>query len=112
MQYNGFSVPLYNVSESDSFDAGSIPTTTASVSGRPDRRDRSRPIPYNFKEYLNDDQSLSLTQMEGFGWQLAFIRRPLFQDAVLVVCNDDKSQYGVLEIDGSINMDVMVTLRH
>ena len=119
MQYPNYSIPLYAVSEtrsgvSDSrpTSSKSQPTTKSQTAASSERRDRSKPIPYNLSEYLNDDQQFSLRQMESFGWQLSFIRRPLFQEQVVVVANEDSSQYGVLEQDGSINMQAMIDLRH
>lgn len=82
-----------------------------STSPRHERREGSAPIPVNVSEYLNDDQCLSLRQMESFGWQLAFVRRPQFQDPVVIVSNEGKSQYGILELNGSINTRSMLDLR-
>ncbi|WP_052691914.1 hypothetical protein [Teredinibacter purpureus] len=109
MQFPDSSVPLYSVVESD---LSSVTAAVAEPESRRERRDQSKPIPMNVAEYINDDQVMSLRNMESFGWQLAFVRRPLFQDAVVVVVNADQSQYGVLESDGSINMKSMLELRH
>jgi len=107
------SLPLYSVSEAEPVTPIASGSATSGVhTETPERRHHSKPIPVNISEYLNDDQQLSLRQMEGFGWQLAFIRRPLFQDTVVVVTNTDQSKFGVLELDGSINMDSMMELRH
>ncbi|TVZ40557.1 hypothetical protein P886_4990 [Alteromonadaceae bacterium 2753L.S.0a.02] len=102
-------VPGYSVVEGDSQQESAAPS---GVSKKRERRNRSKPIPYNLSEYLNEDQSMSLRHMESFGWQLAFIRRPLFQDPMVVVANADQSQFGLLEVDGSINTSAMLELRH
>ncbi|SMF51643.1 hypothetical protein SAMN02745866_03281 [Alteromonadaceae bacterium Bs31] len=106
---NPSNVPLYSVVESE-MPAGGLESEKNSP--QKERRNRSKPVPLNMGEYLNQDQTLSLRQMESFGWQIAFIRRPLFQDPVVIVTNNDQSKYGVLEQDGSINVDAMITLRH
>lgn len=76
-----------------------------------ERREHSASLPVNLAEYLSEDQRLTLRQMDSFGWQLAFIRRPLFQESMAIVTNEDASQYGVLERDGSINMRSTLELR-
>ncbi len=70
-----------------------------------DKRNSEVPVPDNLKDYLNDVQLLSLRKLEEFGWQLAFIRRPVFQDIVPVVVSHDGKKHGVLEEDGNVNME-------
>ncbi len=43
-------------------------------------------------------------RIENFGWQLKFIRRPLFQAPLVVVENAVGRSIGVLEEDGEINL--------
>lgn len=76
-----------------------------------DKRYREVPVPENLDEYLNEFQMLTLRKVEDFGWRLAFIRRPLFQEIVAVVVSDDGTKHGVLEEDGSINMDHKLLIR-
>lgn len=76
-----------------------------------DKRNSEIPVPDNLDEYLNAEQLRSLRAVEAFGWRLAFIRRPLFQDIVPVVISDDGTKYGVLEVDGSINMQHKLVIR-
>ena len=63
---------------------------------------------------LNELQILALRQMESFGWRLQFIRRPLFQDPVVVVTDGEGVKIGILEEDGRINMapDIKVREKH
>lgn len=70
-----------------------------------DKRKGDNPLPENINEYLNYAQLASLHRIEAFGWQLKFIRRPLFQDSVAVVVNPDGTTIGVLEEDGRMNME-------
>jgi hypothetical protein len=74
-------------------------------------RDREIPIPENLTDYLNEDQLRALRRVEEFGWELKFIRRPLFEQAVPVVVSHDGKQSGVLEADGSINMQHGLVIR-
>ena len=76
-----------------------------------DKRSPEVPVPENLDDYLNADQLHSLRRVEEFGWQLAFIRRPVFQDIVPVVVSDDGSKHGLLEVDGSINMQHELVIR-
>ncbi len=77
-----------------------------------ERRRGMSPIPINLREFLNDEQRRTLRQVEGFGWQLAFVRRPLFQDPTVVIRNADASSFSVLELDGSINAEPDIIIRH
>ena len=52
---------------------------------------------------LNDLQMLTLSGLERFGWELKFVRRPMFQDAIPVVFDGDRKKYAVLEPDGTLN---------
>jgi len=111
MSHNTFNrAPIYAVVEAQS--PPDLEKVAKHSGQRPERRNRSKPVPINVSEYLNEDQNHSLRQLEGFGWRLAFIRRQLAQDAVVVVCNDDERKYGVLETDGSINTSAAIQLRH
>jgi hypothetical protein len=69
-----------------------------------EKRNRVNPIPENLKEVLNDAQLLTLNKMEGFGWMLEFVRRPLFQGITPMLFHPDNNLYGVLENDGTLNM--------
>jgi hypothetical protein len=64
------------------------------------------------KRELNDAQSFALTGLEGFGWELKFIRHPLFQDPLVVVFDAERGVYAVIERDGSLNERTPVALRH
>ena len=61
---------------------------------------------------LNEDQRIALSDLERFGWELKFIRHPLFQDPVAVVFDAERGVYAVIERDGSLNERATVALRH
>lgn len=52
---------------------------------------------------LNEAQLETLADLERFGWQLKFVRRPIFQPSIPVVFDADRKTYAVLEADGSLN---------
>ena len=74
------------------------------------RRDAD-PIPKNLEDWLSQDQLDAIKQLDNFGWQLKFIRRPAFQDPIVIVYSRDKDEFGVLEKDGKIDMDSGITIR-
>lgn len=76
-----------------------------------DKRKGDKPVPDNVKNYLNDAQRVALHKIEGFGWSLAYVRRPLFKDPEIIVSNADGSTIGILEEDGRLNMESDVTTR-
>ncbi|HBD13495.1 MAG TPA: hypothetical protein DCZ13_15205 [Porticoccaceae bacterium] len=76
-----------------------------------EKRRGVKPIPDNLADVLNGDQLASLRQMERFGWELRFIRRPLFQERTIVVYSPDGDKIGVMEEDGRINMNADITIR-
>ena len=76
-----------------------------------DKRKGDKPVPDNLDEILNERQKYTLRQMEGFGWRLEFVRRPLFQETAAVVCNAEGNKIGTLEKDGKINLEPDITLR-
>ena len=61
---------------------------------------------------LNDAQLETLNGLERFGWELKFIRRPLFQASIPVVFDGDRSTYAVLEADGKLNEHPPFDIRH
>ena len=76
-----------------------------------DKRKGSKPIPDDVHSYLNIAQQAELNKIEGFGWELTYVRRTLFQDPVIVVINPEGSSIGVLEEDGRLNLDPNIKTR-
>ena len=75
-----------------------------------ERRSEGNQIPESL-EILSEMQLLTLSRMKGFGWMLAFIRRPLFQDIVLVLLHPDNNVLGTLEDDGVLNTQPGIEFR-
>jgi hypothetical protein len=76
-----------------------------------EKRNGGMPVPENLKQYLSDEQLQKLRQIESFGWELKFVRRPLFQQPVAVVISPGSNQIGILEPDGRLNLQHDVELR-
>ena len=68
-------------------------------------------VPSNLKQYLNELQLSELHKIESFGWNLLYLRRPLFQEPVAVVIHDDGQAMAVLEQDGSLNLESKLQIR-
>ena len=76
-----------------------------------EKRKGEIPIPEKLEEILNEVQLLELQKMEGFGWELRFVRRPLIQETVIVMIHPDRGKIGILEADGTPNMQSDVKIR-
>jgi len=61
---------------------------------------------------LNEFQQMTLTELERYGWQLKFVRRPMFQPSIPVVYDMDRKTYAVLEADGTLNEHPPFDIRH
>ena len=76
-----------------------------------EKRKGDKPVPDNVRSYSNDAQLTELHRIEGFGWQLKFIRRPLFMEQYVVVANPEGNTLAVLEEDGGLKLDPEIELR-
>ena len=77
-----------------------------------DRRGIQKAVPIDLGRYLSESQLLALHSLESFGWQLCFVRRPLFMQPIVVVINPESTQLAVLEEDGSVNLKPQLHIRH
>ncbi|MBT8121248.1 MAG: hypothetical protein KJO10_01835 [Gammaproteobacteria bacterium] len=76
-----------------------------------ERRREQNQLPAHLDEVLNEMQLFSLKRMERYGWMLAFIRRPLFQDIVTVLRHQDCHKFSILNEDGTLNAQPDIALR-
>ena len=76
-----------------------------------DKRRGAAPIPENLEDWLTRDQLDALKQIGNFGWQLKFVRRPAFQDPVVIIYCSDGNKIGLLENDGKIDMNPDIVIR-
>lgn len=68
-----------------------------------DRRASAMETAARLRALLNEDQLMTLTELEQFGWTLKFVRRPMFQPSIPIVFDADRKRYAVLEADGTLN---------
>jgi hypothetical protein len=91
--------------------AGDDVSAGTQITVHDERRSGLAPVPRNLGEILNENQMTSLRQIENFGWQLHFVRRPLFQDPVVVIVSAEGDRFGTLEPDGRIEIKSRFDLR-
>lgn len=76
-----------------------------------DRRKNERELSIALKRQLNDDQRMTLNELERYGWELKFIRRKPFQPPIPVVFDGSRSKFAVLEQDGTLNENPEIKIR-
>ena len=76
-----------------------------------ERRGNSAPIPSDLDTFLNRQQILTLRSIENFGWRLAFVRQPLYQEPVTFVISPGHQRLAVLETDGRVDLQPDIPLR-
>ncbi|PCI46235.1 MAG: hypothetical protein COB51_07535 [Moraxellaceae bacterium] len=75
------------------------------------KRKGVEPVPDDVEAHLNEAQLCRLRSIEGFGWRIKYIRRPLFQIPVIIVMNAEGDEVGILEEDGSLNLKPDIEMR-
>jgi hypothetical protein len=76
-----------------------------------ERRGSEKESAARLRTLLNEDQLMTLVELEQFGWSLKFVRRPMFQPSIPVVIDADRKRYAVLEADGTLNENPGFTIR-
>ncbi|HWS78629.1 MAG TPA: hypothetical protein VN205_09700 [Thermomonas sp.] len=79
---------------------------------QPERRKGEARAAREMRAELNEAQRDTLAELERYGWQLKFIRRPIFQPSIPVVFDGDRKTYAVLEADGTLNEHPPFDIRH
>ena len=60
---------------------------------------------------LNEDQQMTLRELERFGWELKFVRRPVFQEPIPVVFDGDRKTFCILKPDGTLENTPDIKIR-
>lgn len=81
-------------------------TTTA------ERRKTLPDSPGQLRLQLNPAQLRRLREMEHFGWELRFIRRPMFMEPLPVLVEYTSGKYAGLLPDGSLETPPMLKVRN
>ncbi len=76
-----------------------------------EKRKGDSPIPENMDSYLTEDQLAQVHTIERFGWTLKYVRRPPFEEPVVIVQGGDGNSIGVLDKDGRLNLESDITVR-
>ncbi|HZP67326.1 MAG TPA: hypothetical protein VFB32_13580 [Rudaea sp.] len=76
-----------------------------------ERRKTSK-APNALTRELNTAQAAALVDLEHFGWELKFIRHPLFQEPVPVVFDPERKHFAVLRADGTLDENPGFAIRH
>ena len=79
---------------------------------QPERRKDQQKSPRELRGELNEAQRDTRAELERYGWQLKFIRRPIFQPSIPVVFDGDRKTFAILEPDGTLNEKPMFDIRH
>lgn len=66
------------------------------------RLDMPRPARAMERE-LNQDQLITLRELERYGWELKFVRRPQFKPSIPIVFDSDRRKFAVLKEDGTLD---------
>ena len=76
-----------------------------------ENRNRLPPIPPDLKGVLTENQFLAMRSIEGFGWNLEFVRRQGTPKPIVVVSNPTGQTLGILEEDGRLNLQHGIKFR-
>jgi len=76
-----------------------------------DRRNGSPPVPPDTQSRMTDMQRGTLARLEGFGWSIRFVRRPLFQEQVIVLVDPAGHDHAVLREDGTFDRNIDFPIR-
>ena len=77
-----------------------------------DRRLGNSAVPSDLYHYLNADQVRAYKTMQGNGWHMYFIRRPLFQIPTAVMINDEGTNIAMIEQNGYLDAHTRVGHRN
>jgi len=76
-----------------------------------ERRIGLEAIPADIKSRMTGFQRGTLARLEGFGWSIEFVRRPLFLDQIIVLVDPSGKQHAILRDDGSMDRDIDFSIR-
>ncbi len=81
------------------------------ATGKERRKDTQRSR-REMRDELNEAQRQTMAELERFGWELKFIRRPIFQPSIPVLFDGDRKTFAILEPDGTLNEHPPFDIRH
>lgn len=72
-----------------------------------ERRKGLPPVPPDTRQILTIEQKIALKELENFGWEIDYVRRPLFQQPRVIVRNPQSGRQSVIEADGTVDHNPM-----
>ena len=69
-----------------------------------DKRGRQAEIPFGYEALLTEEQRHRIDVCRSFGWELHFIRRPLFMSPTVVMVDSDNSRTWQINDDGELEL--------
>ncbi len=76
-----------------------------------ERRIGLNAIPMDIKSRLTGLQRGTLARLEGFGWSIKFVRRPLFQEQLIILVDPSGVDHAILTEDGALDRNIDLALR-
>jgi hypothetical protein len=68
-------------------------------------------IPEDIKLRMTALQRGALARFEGFGWFVKFVRRPLFQEQIIVLVDPSGVDHAILTEDGELDHNIDFDIR-
>jgi len=68
-------------------------------------------IPMDIKSRMTGLQRGTLARLEGFGWSIKFVRRPLFQEQIIVLVDSSGVDHAILTEDGQLDRNLDFAIR-
>ena len=68
-------------------------------------------IPEDIKSRMTGLQRGALARFEGFGWSIKFVRRPLFQEQIIVLVDPSGVDHAILTEDGELDHNIDFVIR-
>ena len=68
-----------------------------------ERRRQEAATAASLRKELNEAQLHTLRDLERFGWELKFVRRPQFQESIPVVFDGERKTFAVIRPDGELD---------
>lgn len=76
-----------------------------------ERRVGAVAVPDEILAELTEMQHQTLARLEGFGWAVGFVRRPLFQEQVVMLFDPSGREHAILNEDGTIDKTSDIPVR-
>lgn len=76
-----------------------------------ERRQGQKSVPDDVMSRLTELQRLTLARLESFGWSIKYVRRPLFNDQVVIVSDPTGKDFAVLDEEGRLDRSSRLKIR-